>query len=738
MPVHSSLKSPAPRSQSAFTAIGVRIPLRDGLSLHAAVWRPRGHTEPVSAVMELTPYGVDHLNEDGVFWAAEGFAYVAIDVRGRGNSDGDFVPFLRDASDGYDAVEWIAAQDWCDGKVALHGGSYTGVNQYLILAAAPPSLKAITPDSTSGFGVDLPRGGIPALYDFGWRRLVSNRGTQFTIAGDIAHWHRHLYDAAVAGTSLVEAAVAAGAPLDEWVLEPVDHAEPGPRWEVYWAQPEQLAATTVPVLSITGMYDDSSGGTIHNWRRFVRHAPADVVAASHLVVGPWDHMATHFGEGKVGELVFGPDAAVNLPELRRDWLRHILHGAPAPEFLRDRVMLYLAGAERWISASSLEQATTGSVTKYLRSADGPMDATHSGFVEDAPAASPDATFTCDPFDMRTHEAELQPRPAGSGPESPFHGQPMNNFLMSVAGNDPTNPRLVLDLDGQGVVYTSRILTDGHHHRRRARTARAPGVRPARRRSRGAAARDHADGRLDLPQQRRAATELPPPRRHAPLPGAGRAHRRHVPRVQVVHAHRAGRQPPAPGDPPRLRDPADAVRARPARRRPGGARAHPPRRRLGAAPDTADGRAVSDVVTLVTGAASGIGLACARRLVARGDRVVCADLSPDTPRLAAEIGAALGLVVDVASSAECDAAVMAAVEQLGHVDHLVAAAGIELTGPAHEMDDDTWHRVQRVNVDGCFFMARAVGRHLIGRGQAGASSCWARSTHRSRCPARSRT
>jgi putative CocE/NonD family hydrolase len=460
MPVHSSLNSPTPRSQSAFTAIGVRIPMRDGLSLHAAVWRPRGQTEPVSAVMELTPYGIDHLNEDGVFWAAEGFAYVAIDVRGRGNSDGDFVPFLRDASDGYDAVEWIAAQDWCDGKVALHGGSYTGVNQYLILAAAPPSLKAITPDSTSGFGVDLPRGGIPALYDFGWRRLVSNRGTQFTIAGDIAHWHRHLYDAAVAGTSLVEAAVAAGAPLDEWVLEPVDHAEPGPRWEVYWAQPEQLAATTVPVLSITGMYDDSSGGTIYNWRRFARHAPAGVVAASHLVVGPWDHMGTHFGEGTVGELVFGPDAAVNLPELRRDWLRHILHGAPPPEFLRDRVMLYLAGAERWISAPSLEQATSGSVTRYLRSADGPMDATHSGFVEDAPAASPDATFTCDPFDMRTHEAELQPRPAGSGPESPFHGQPMNNFLMSVAGNDPTNPRPVLDLDGQGVVYTSRILTDG--------------------------------------------------------------------------------------------------------------------------------------------------------------------------------------------------------------------------------------------------------------------------------------
>jgi uncharacterized protein len=455
--VNSSLKSPTPLSQSAVATIGVRIPMRDGASLHAGIWRPRGQVDPVSVVMELTPYGIDHLHEDGVFWATEGFAYVAIDVRGRGNSDGEFVPFLRDADDGYDAVEWLAAQEWCDGKVALHGGSYTGINQYLILAAAPPSLQAITPDSTTGFGIDLPRGGVPVSFDFGWRRLISNRATHFTIAGDTANWHRQLYDAAVAGTSLVDAAAAAGAPIDESSLESVDHPEPGPFWEKYWAPPDRLASTRVPVLSITGMYDDSSGGTIHNWRRFAGHAPADVVASSHLVIGPWDHMGTHFGTAKVGELTFGADAEVNLAELRRDWLRHVLHGAPAPEFLRDRVMLYLAGEERWLSVPTLDAATTDSVDKHLRSVDGTMDATHSGYIADSPADGPDATFSCDPFDMRTHDAELRPRPTGSGPESPFHGQPMHNFLMSVAGNDPTNPRLVVDIDGQGVVYTSGVL-----------------------------------------------------------------------------------------------------------------------------------------------------------------------------------------------------------------------------------------------------------------------------------------
>jgi hypothetical protein len=69
MTVHSSLKSPTMPTQSVIAQLGVRVPMRDGSTLHAVVWRPRGDVSPVSAVMELTPYGVDHLHEDGVFWA---------------------------------------------------------------------------------------------------------------------------------------------------------------------------------------------------------------------------------------------------------------------------------------------------------------------------------------------------------------------------------------------------------------------------------------------------------------------------------------------------------------------------------------------------------------------------------------------------------------------------------------------------------------------------------------------
>lgn len=124
------------------------------------------------------------------------------------------------------------------------------------------------------------------------------------------------------------------------------------------------------------------------------------------------------------------------------------------------------------------------------------------------------------------------------------------------------------------------------------------------------------------------------------------------------------------------------------------------------------------VTIVTGAASGIGAACVRRLAQRGDRVVGVDIAASVDTHVRALGGELGLVADVSSSAACDAAVAAAAQRFGQVDHLVVAAGIELTGPAHEMDDDTWSRVQRVNVDGSFFMARAVGRHLIETGRPG--------------------
>ena len=125
-------------------------PMRDGTVLRADVYMPKGKG-PFPALLERTPYSKDNSPECQVgsppFFASQGYAVVIQDVRGRFASEGRFIPFHDDGwgenRDGYDTVEWIAAQPWCDGNVGTIGGSYAGVTQYRMAPTRPPHLRAM-------------------------------------------------------------------------------------------------------------------------------------------------------------------------------------------------------------------------------------------------------------------------------------------------------------------------------------------------------------------------------------------------------------------------------------------------------------------------------------------------------------------------------------------------------------------------------------------------------------------
>jgi putative CocE/NonD family hydrolase len=76
-------------------------------------------------VAELTPYSIETAHGEGQYFPGRGFAYVVADVRGRGDSEGQFLPWLCDAQDDDDLIEWITQQPWSDGRVVLYGGSYS-------------------------------------------------------------------------------------------------------------------------------------------------------------------------------------------------------------------------------------------------------------------------------------------------------------------------------------------------------------------------------------------------------------------------------------------------------------------------------------------------------------------------------------------------------------------------------------------------------------------------------------
>ncbi|MFL5778311.1 MAG: CocE/NonD family hydrolase [Chloroflexota bacterium] len=135
------------------TRWGVEIAARDGVVLSANVWLPVAGADDVAgfpAVLEMIPYGKDNWRRNadtarGEYLAARGFALCRLDVRGTGSSGGVALDEYTAAEtlDGFDAVEWLAAQRWCNGSVGMMGISYGGFTAIQVAKLRPPHLRAI-------------------------------------------------------------------------------------------------------------------------------------------------------------------------------------------------------------------------------------------------------------------------------------------------------------------------------------------------------------------------------------------------------------------------------------------------------------------------------------------------------------------------------------------------------------------------------------------------------------------
>jgi NAD(P)-dependent dehydrogenase (short-subunit alcohol dehydrogenase family) len=123
------------------------------------------------------------------------------------------------------------------------------------------------------------------------------------------------------------------------------------------------------------------------------------------------------------------------------------------------------------------------------------------------------------------------------------------------------------------------------------------------------------------------------------------------------------------------------------------------------------------IALITGGASGIGAASARRIQAGGGRVAVLDLDPARVQAAAgELGGALGIACDVTRSADLDAAVAHVENEFGGLDILVCSAGIAGSSlRTTDVSDEEWKRVLAVNLDGVFFANRAALPGMVARG-----------------------
>jgi putative CocE/NonD family hydrolase len=120
----------------------IAVEMRDGVKLATDVYLPVGPGKfPV--LVSRSPYAKSGERTSAEFFARNGYIFVAQDVRGRGASEGRLYPLRDEGGDGFDTIQWAAAQPWSNGKVGTLGASYLGMDQYGAALLKPPALAAM-------------------------------------------------------------------------------------------------------------------------------------------------------------------------------------------------------------------------------------------------------------------------------------------------------------------------------------------------------------------------------------------------------------------------------------------------------------------------------------------------------------------------------------------------------------------------------------------------------------------
>jgi putative CocE/NonD family hydrolase len=411
-----------------------KIPMRDGVRLNGTVFKPAEHKEPLPVIFTLTPYIADSYQDRAMYFSQHGYVFVLVDARGRGNSEGVFDPFAQEPHDGYDTVEFLARQPWCNGKVTMWGGSYAGYDQWATLKELPQHLATVVPVASAHAGVDFPFfKGIWGPYAMQWLTFTSGDTPNEKLFGESAFWtqkSRELYlgqkpfntlDQIVGNTSTV---------FQKWIQHPTFDSF----WETMAPTPDQYSSMKVPILTITGDYDGDQPGALSYYREHMKYGNADAKAKHYLIIGPWDHPGTRTPKKDVGGLTFGDASLLDMNDLHRQWYDWTMKNGLKPEFLKKRVAYYVVGpgAENWKYADDLDSVATEHRKIYLTSQAGSAsDAFHSGLLLDQPRSSSPDKFTYDPRDL--HPAEM---------EKEDIAKPL------------TDERYALNLFGNGVVYHS--------------------------------------------------------------------------------------------------------------------------------------------------------------------------------------------------------------------------------------------------------------------------------------------
>jgi putative CocE/NonD family hydrolase len=331
----------------------VEAKMRDSVTLRADIYRPDTEGRfPV--LLQRTPYNKlsEGLDIDLFYKAAtNGYVVVVQDVRGRYASEGDWYPFVHEAEDGYDTVEWVASLSYSNGKVGMFGGSYVGATQMLAASLHPPHLAGICPGFTASNYHDgwvYQGGAFEQWFSESWssglaldtlNRAVSNATNPRTGEDVLPLTGYPLFNLSTPGTANASTSALAPYFLD-WLAHPA--------YGEYWKRlnlEDRYSYFRVPALHTAAWHDIFLGGTLRNYAGIKEHAATvEGRQGQHLLVV----IGGHAGEGrKIGDIDFGPEAAKydeNDTTLR--WYDFLFKGVKN-EFAGKRVQIFVMGLNQW-------------------------------------------------------------------------------------------------------------------------------------------------------------------------------------------------------------------------------------------------------------------------------------------------------------------------------------------------------------------------------------------------------
>ena len=368
---------------------GVMVPMRDCIRLATDIYLPDG-AGPFPAILIRLPYNKETGVEDlpamklaGIIFSAKGYATVIQDTRGRYASEGVFVPFIYEQSDGIDTVRWIEAQPWFDGNLGMFGGSYFGFTQIAVAHQRPASLKAMIPLVTPSivysmlYYSGLPRPDIVINWGLDMYEQGSMEGDTFQKAA--LHWPlKEADDVSVGDVPW----------FDEWLAHPFN--------DEFYARSLPLDAMEridTPMLMLSGWFDPFADVQLRDFE--AAQATETEPGTTRIIVGPWTHDMGFFEHH---DLYFA-DARnlLSFLDLMIEWFGHFLKGEALSDW--GPVRIYNPGTQQWTDRPTLWSPGREEYALYLSGDQGAASCQPVGGLSSIPVSQPaQIRYTYDPLD----------------------------------------------------------------------------------------------------------------------------------------------------------------------------------------------------------------------------------------------------------------------------------------------------------------------------------------------------